>query len=469
MTRTHSLLLSAAALIVVALVAPKSKAPAVPYYPPPVASPISSPPRAGMLLPILSGGPLGITATLSQDRVLVGDSQLYARVDVMAASSVETASRRPLDLAIAIDHSGSMQGEKMTQAKNAAVALIDKLQDGDHLSIVSFSTGVDTFPSTRIDSESRAQLRQFVWNLTADGSTNISGALVAARAELHPESERGIARIVLLSDGQPTMGMTSPAQLTGLVDDFRAASISTSAFGVGLDFNGTLMSELANHGGGSYAFIDNVERTGVALNNELNAIQRTVARQVSLRLALPGSVTLADVPGHAFSQSGNVVSVPLYDFTPGQTAQVVFKLNVTGVSQGDEVKLGVLTADCFDVLQQRQTQSAAVPLSAEPTPDPEVVKASEHADVLDLSRKLDLNVRLAEATRAYESGDSTKAIGLLDNIRSLFGASADALAGDDLVAVRSNWQRGGDDGSRANKNLTMKTMKNFGQNNVSQY
>ena len=48
-------------------------------------------------------------------------------------------------------------------------------------------------------------------------------------------------------------------------------------------------------------------------------------------------------------------------------------------------------------------------------------------------------------------------------------ASADALAGDDLGAVQNNWRKGGDDGARASKELTMKTIKNFGQNNASQY
>jgi Ca-activated chloride channel family protein len=421
-------------------------------------------------MPIVVGGPLGITATLSQDKLLLrGDTQLYARVDLKAASSTQTETRRPMDLAIAIDHSGSMQGDKMTQAKNAAIALIDQLHDGDHLSIVSFSTGVDTFPSTPIDSASRSQLRQFIWNLSAYGETNIYGALQAARAQLHPESERGIARIVLLSDGQPTVGPRSPAELSLLIDAFRAASISTSAFGVGLDFNGTLMSELANHGGGTYAFIDNVERTTVALSNEVNALQHTIASQVTLRLALPDGATLADVPGHTFSRNGNIVSVPLYDFTPGQTAQVVFKLSVPGVTESGRVGLGILTADFFDVQQQRPGQAVAVPLSAQATAEAEDVTASEHADVIELSHKLDLNVRLAEAARAYEAGDSSKAIGLLDNIRSMFGSSADALAGDDLAKVKDSWQRGGDDGNRVDKMLTMKTMKNFGQNNTSQY
>src|SRR5262249_21329016 len=151
----------------------------------------------------------------------------------------------------------------------------------------------------------------------------------AARAELQRASEgRGLSRILLLSDGQPTVGETSPQQLVARVDRNRAEGVSTSAFGIGSDFNASLMQDLGNHGGGSYAYIQNYGTMSVALTNELRDASRTVARQVSLQLKLPAGVTVADAPGRAFAVSGATADVPLYDFAPGQTAQVLLKLKV---------------------------------------------------------------------------------------------------------------------------------------------
>jgi Ca-activated chloride channel family protein len=457
MTRTHLLLVSAAALAAVALLVPSSHQTGAP--PPPAA-----------LKPALvsSSGPLTVAATLSGERVRAGDSDVYVRVEVSAPSSGD-APRQPLNLAIAIDQSGSMQGPKIEQARAAASALIDQLQQGDRLAIVAFSSSVNIFPSTRVDSDSLPRMRAFVAQLFADGGTNISEALDAARNELKRSEAAGLARIVLLSDGQPTAGDTFTPRLVARVDAYRAEGISTSAFGVGNDFNASLMQDLANHGAGSYAYIQNYGNMGLALANELRDASRTVARQVSLQLSLPAGVTFAGAPGRVFDVSGSTADVPLYDFAPGQTAQVLLRLRVSGALDGSDVKLGELSVVCVDVQHDRALRSSPLPLAAKATDNADELAAYQHADVVELSRKADLNVRLAEAEKAYESGDSTRALGLLGNIRTLFGASADALAGDDLGAVQNNWRKGGDDGARASKELTLKTMKNFGQNNASQY
>jgi Ca-activated chloride channel family protein len=454
MTRAHLLLLSAAVLAVAAIFSsrPNAAPTVVPLTPPSV--------RTGQ-------GPLTVAATLSSDRVLTGDTDVDVRVDLAAAADAQ-APRRPLDLAVAIDHSGSMQGEKIIEARHAATQLIDQLHDGDHLAIVAFSSGVTVFPRTAVDAAARAQLRAFVDNLFADGSTNISGALEAAKVELANASDGTLRRIVLLSDGQPTVGLTRREALLSIVDGLRADGVSTSAFGVGLDFNGPLMQDLANHGGGNSAFIERGEKLSLALQNEVDDAAHAVARQVALELTLPEHVTLAAVPGRDFKQIGRGVEVPLYDFAPGQTAQVLVRLRLHGVSKGPVV-LSDVSASFVDVAHEAPESTRPLALSVVATTDAREVELATHADVVELAHKADVNVQLREAERAYDSGDTGHALDLLDNIRRTFGMSADALAGDDLAQVDRRWRAGGDDGARASKGLTMKTMRNFGQNNNAQY
>ncbi len=466
MNRTHLLLLSAAVLTLLAVVAGSATHSSTPTF---ARAPVPYPRAERTPLAQLAGaGPLTLTATPSSDHVLAGDSEVYVRVNVAPAADHETP-RQPLHLAIAIDQSGSMAGPKIDQARVAASALLDQLQRGDTLSIIAFSTAVNVFPTTVVDEASLERMRQFISAIQPDGSTNIADALMAAHAELMHAEGAGMRRIVLLSDGRPNVGISTPAGLRSLVDGFRTDDISTSAFGIGFDYDGTLMQSLADHGGGNYAFIENFDKTSVALTNEVRDAARTVARQVALQVMLPEGVTLRDAPGHWFSGSGGVLRVPLYDFACGQSAQVMLKLRVGSAAGSGAVKLADLTVGYIDAQQGTPLRSSAVHLVATGTTDPEVVSSGADAEVLGVVKKLDVNVRLAEAEAAYESGNSSKALGLLDGIRSVFGASADALAGDDLVSVRQSWAHGGDEGSLATKSLMRKTMKNFGQNNVSQY
>ncbi len=459
MNRTALLLVSAAVLCAVALTAnrsptaPKAPAVAVAVAPAPIALP--TPQRSGAL---------ALTAQLSSQRVLAGSSTVYAKLDLSARALEGHAERVPVNLAVAIDHSGSMSNGKMEQAKRAAISMIDQLRVGDRLAIIAFDDTITTFPSTAIDEGSKARLRAFVDRIFEAGSTNISGALEAAYAELRPWAPSyRVSRVVLLSDGQPTAGVTNPPDIARLAERSREQKMSTSAFGVGLDYNAALMSDLANRGGGGYRFIENASTLDVAFANELGDASQLLARDVRVSVEVPEGVTIEDVPGHVFTRSGRSIEVPLYDFGPGQTAQLLVRMTVNAPSDG-AVLVATAGVRFTDVKADAPAQ-LSWPLTAVATSEAPQVTAESNAPVLAMAKTVDLATQVQQAQAAYERGDTKSALDMMASVRRVFGMSADALAGDESV-LEANWRRGGDAAKRVNLELTNKTMRNFGQNNT---
>lgn len=475
MTRTHFLLFTAAGLALLALVSgglPQSPGGhpgspgGHPGSPGSAVLPSTAPAGHRTALAQASAGALSVDARLSSDRVLAGSSTMYVEVNVAAAAAERRAERLPVNLALALDRSGSMSGNKLAQAKRAALALVEALKDGDRLAVVSFGSDVRVFPSTLVTGSSRADLRNFVEQIVDQGGTNISGALESATEEVkrHREGYR-VSRIILLSDGQPTEGLTSPSDLKRLVQRAREEQISTSAFGVGLDFNSQLMSDLANGGAGHYAFIEDASQLASLFERDLETAAGTVARQVELWLKPRPGVALVDVPGYEWSPSGAGFRVGLYDFAHGQKAQALLKLELAGVPAEGRFPLGELSLRYVGA-ENGLVKEAPLSLAAEATGRAGEVQAHSDAKVLELAQRMDITRHLAAAASAYESGDRTKALGIFDGIRKQFGMSADALAGDDLAATERQLRAGDAEGARAAKSLTNKTMRNFGQNNV---
>jgi Ca-activated chloride channel family protein len=212
------------------------------------------------------------TASLSVLTHAPGGERGFALITITPpATSRRTLSR---DVTFVVDVSGSMRGRKLQQAKEAGYALLQSLNDDDRLRVIDFSTDVRQFrddfvPATR--SNVRAAT-QYVKQLNADGSTNISGALSVA-LEGRPDGER-LPLVVFITDGEPTVGERNPDRIAAMASQMRD-NARVFAIGVSADVNATLIEQLAVDGGGTAHFVRNNE-----------SVESTV-RVLATRLAAP--------------------------------------------------------------------------------------------------------------------------------------------------------------------------------------
>lgn len=173
----------------------------------------------------------------------------------------ETALKR--DLTIVIDRSGSMRGEKMQQAKDAAVNILQGLEDGESFSIIDYSDSLASFaPSpTKMNAKTRGEGIAYVKSLEANGGTNIHDAVLEA---LRPAPAEGSLPLVLfLTDGLPTVGETRETAIREAAEKANAHKRRLFTFGVGYDVNSPLLSNLARVSRGAPTFVmpsENVEQ-----------------------------------------------------------------------------------------------------------------------------------------------------------------------------------------------------------------
>lgn len=212
-----------------------------------------------------------------------------------------------------IDSSGSMDGNKMTQAKEAARFIVNNLNVGDKFNIVDFDNNIVPFRPTLVDysiTNANAALT-FIDNIVALGSTNISGALTTAINQFGGASQDEANIIVFFTDGGATAGITDTQGILSSVEN-SVNQIETKiflfTFGIGASVTTDLLTLLAVENNGFATFLGNDEITDVISNFYL-----TIRNPVLL------NPVISVVPANAIS---NVFPDPLPNLYKGQ--QLIF-------------------------------------------------------------------------------------------------------------------------------------------------
>lgn len=192
----------------------------------------------------------------------------------------------PANLVFLVDVSGSMMPpERLPLLKSALKLLVRQLRPQDRVSLVTYASGTQVV----LEPTSGAQKRRIMAaldNLQAGGSTNGAGGIVLAyRMAEQGYINGGINRILLATDGDFNVGITSFDALKNMVEEKRrgGVSLSTLGFGVG-NYNEKLMEQLADAGNGNYSYIDTLNEGQKVLVNEMTSTLATIAKDVKIQI-----------------------------------------------------------------------------------------------------------------------------------------------------------------------------------------
>ncbi len=235
--------------------------------------------------------------------------------------------RPPLNLALVLDRSGSMDGaNKMPFAREAAAFVVTQLLPTDRVSVTIFDDRVETIVANTLAVDKHAILRM-IERIVPRGSTDLHGGWQAGASEA--ESNRvagGVNRVLLLSDGQANVGVTDANALSQASREQAARGVSTTTLGVGNNYNEDLMESMAKAGDGNYYYIESPRQLVDLFQTELQGLMATTGHAVSLGLEPTDGVTVVDVlndfdkvPTGRFQLPNLVIGMPLL---------VVVKLNV---------------------------------------------------------------------------------------------------------------------------------------------
>lgn len=272
------------------------------------------------------------TFSVRQDRRLIrpnSHSERFLLARIAAPRATSERPRRPVNLAIVLDRSGSMSGEKLRVAKSAVEEAIGRLQPDDRFSVVVYDDKIDiVIESTTASQESRRAAVDRLREIEARGSTNLGeGWLRGCEQIARHLVEGGVNRCLLLTDGLANVGITDADELARHATELRARGVSTSTFGVGNDFDEHLLQAIADAGGGHFYYIADAPQIRDAITSEVGETLEVVARDVALEITARDDIRVEAISPYRVSGAGNRTFVHVGELVSEQVLEVVLRLS----------------------------------------------------------------------------------------------------------------------------------------------
>jgi len=334
--------------------------------------------------------PFAMKCTVNR-AALKPNSGTSAYVAVDLTPSAASVAARTRSIALAVDSSGSMDGEKIEQAKSAALGLIKQLRPTDQLSIISFADSVTVQLSASRVGNAR-EVTSAVKALSVGGLTAMYDGLEAAFNQARQASREAgtVTRVILLTDGNPTVGKTDGKDFATLAQGMREAGITITAIGIGNDYNEFLLQKIAESGGGLWHHIGEAGGGLPQIFQEQAAqMAGTVVAHPELKVSIMQGAELADaysvrpvlnrLPRPKFD--GADYTIPLRDLIAGEEQTLVFRMGVPARPAG---KGTLIRVSLVEVTQDVEVTFTDDPRqwNVETNPYPRTLLSSAEATVL---------------------------------------------------------------------------------------
>lgn len=229
------------------------------------------------------------------------------------------------DVIVVLDTSGSMEGEKIAQAREALLYVLDHLNPDDRFNIVEFSTGAREFSRDLMPAAEADDFVPEVERLQANGGTDINLALLSALDMVEPGRP---TMILFLTDGLPTEGEVDPSRIITNVADAAPENVRLFAFGVGDDVDAILLDTLSSEHQGRTTYV----RPGQALNEAVSSFYSGITAPVLANVKVEVSdVEISDLyPAPLPDLFAGTQLVALGRYDEGRTATLTLSGEVNG-------------------------------------------------------------------------------------------------------------------------------------------
>lgn len=350
-----------------------------------------------------------LNAAISHPILLGGTQQTaFIKIDLTGFKIDDEKERTPVNLALVLDKSGSMNGQKMEQAIEATLLAIDRLSPGDVVSVIAYDNQAHVLlPATEV--VDKHAIKERVRYLGAGGGTALFAGVTQGAWELRKFLDPSrVNRVVLLSDGQANQGPSSPSELGDLGAALIEDGISVTTIGLGLGYNEDLMTQLALRSDGNHSFVENVENLAMIFDQEFGDVLSVVAQDVAVSIDLHEGVRPVRVLGRESQIDGQTVTIKLNQLYSEQEKYVMLEVETDPSLAGDEIDIARVSAsyanmatneddDLFAVVSARFTDSEEI--VQENIDEKPMVAAVEQQGIVNEERAIQLRDegRIAEA------------------------------------------------------------------------
>lgn len=264
---------------------------------------------------------------------------VWIRVGLKGAR-LDAGKKRPAaNVAIVLDKSGSMNGEKMNQARAAAIDAVRMLNKDDIVSVVTYDSTVNVLvPATKLSEPE--QVISKIRGIESGGNTALFAGVSKGAAEVRKFLDRKrVNRVILLSDGLANIGPSSPGELGNLGKSLQKENISVSTLGLGLGYNEDLMMKLAAASGGNHEFIEKASELADIFRSEFNDVLSVVAQEIDIYIDVPAGIRPVQVLGNEADINGQQVVTRLAQVYSQQERFVTLEVEIPGTEETSKLTL----------------------------------------------------------------------------------------------------------------------------------
>jgi hypothetical protein len=397
--------------------------------------------------------PFGVEARCERASISSGKSTLWASIRVDPKGKGLETDRAPLAIALVIDVSGSMKGDPIAHVLRSCEMVSHLLDARDLLSIVTFHNQAGVrIGLTRCDDDGRKLIAAALRDVWTSGGTNMHAGIEVG-AGILAVAPAGLRRaMVVLSDGQPNVGVSSPDQLAQIVSGLRPIGVSALGFGIHHDEN--VLTAIATAGSGRYAYVSDPVAARLDMARAALAHGGIVAEQLQLELKpAPGVELLRVLPATQLRHGGSGVRASIGDVFVDEFRALALELSID-IAPSARGHLAEI------VIEGRASDGTIYKVPAKLVVD---VHGGPHVIIRDAQRDILLmradGVR-GEARAHADRGANPAAVSLLRDMIALIDASERFVANDgsplaelreQLIDEAANYERKASDVERVHQ------------------
>lgn len=275
-----------------------------------------------------------LEAKLEKQNIVPGLRQVnYLLVKLKTPPMAVSPTRQPLVIGLAIDKSWSMKGEKMEATIEAASAMVNWLTRYDYLTVIAYSADVQiVLPLVQLND--KISVIDKISSIKVGTSTNLSGGwLQALRTIESANISNSYKRVILLTDGQATIGIQDPDQFNQIASDHLSRGISTTTIGFGEDINEEVLRKISLSGGGNFYYVENPEHTSEIFFKEFGDIGALYAQGIELKLKFNEGIKIKELLNdspHQISKADNTLTIQPGDIRCDDTRGLIVAVEIDG-------------------------------------------------------------------------------------------------------------------------------------------
>jgi len=360
----------------------------------------------------------------------------------------------PLNLALVLDRSGSMHGEKLHYVKEAALHVIDLLSEQDRAAVVIYDDKVETLmPSQFLTRAVKQDLKKRIQRLQTGGSTFLYGGwLAGSRQVAEVAGEKSFNRTLLLTDGLANVGVRDIGTLSMHAQELFVRNISTSCFGVGADYDENLLEAMSTLGGGSFHFLETVQAIPLVFEREFDELINITARDIQVKFQLPAGTQVSVPAGwHTDVEDGNY-TIFLGSMAAEGEKTLYVKLSNLALVGADTLTVPVQVSG-MDAAGEKHSVTAEVVFKGVPEAEEAEHKGDE--ELLARYAEVDLADKARQALQRERAGDRVGASQMMNQSISKYASSVSDAARQRYQHLSTEMMQGMDAMQRKSRHYQM--------------